>query len=183
VLFKKQELQLLDYMNNAIAYMEGGRYRAVNRRMACPLLKSILTFLEPSNSGPKAYIGISHAGAIKPLLAILNVFASINRIEFSLKESFCDRTDDDWNVSKNVPFNSNFNFVLYERNASAKGETCQEADQMIGSKTDQYFVLTLLNERPIELENCSQILCPWSEFKEHLTQLSEDCDLKKICNV
>lgn len=183
--FTPDELRLLEYIENATAYLEDGRHRAVNRRMACPLVNSIVSFLRPNRTGPHTFVGISHAGAIKPLLATLNTHAWFSKIDFDLKASYCQRKPDAWDLSVHVSFNSNFNFVLYERkhrNASIESQ-CAECHKWIGNKTDQYFVLTLFNERPIALDGCSQMLCPWSEFEAQFNRLSADCDLNQICNV
>ena len=165
--FSNQELSLLEYYFNVKAFLEDGGGRQVNRRMACPLVRKIADFLDPTDRNvPKhTYLGFSHAGAMKPLLTLLQLHSDLPSFDFNLQPGFCDRANDTWNVSLDVSFNSHLVFVLYKDNAS-----------------DSFKVLTLFNQQPVHLKDCD-ILCPWTQFERFFDFLAQDCDLGKICNV
>lgn len=105
-----------------------------------------------------------HAETILPLYAILGLYKDEQPL---LADNYLQQKKRKFLSSLICPFSANIGFVIYD---------CQSDSQV----EDRFAVSVLVNEVPIHLPGCEEILCPLSKFQQLYSHISS-CNFSDIC--
>ncbi|XP_053206141.1 multiple inositol polyphosphate phosphatase 1-like [Panonychus citri] len=168
--FTKRELKVLESREDIEHYYKNGPGFKLNRKMACPLIADLYESVERAINIPEnrtTYLYFSHAGAMSRLWSTLDIFDKL-----SLNENFCPDGKREWQTSLILPFNVNFDVVLYR--CSEDHETTDPSD---------YKLLTMINGVPIEIDQCDDPFCSATKFLKEYKSMARTCDLDELCKL
>lgn len=177
--FSKQELRLIELLEDVDDYFGDAYGREVNQKAPCPVAHDLVSRIEGIVEGreptARTFLRFSHAGAIKQLISYFGLFDQLNT-DLPSSSSSCesdkwDSRSRDWRSSLISPFSANIQFILYDCNPSGNS----------GSRID-YRLLTLLQESPVTVRGCGSEWCPLDQFLAQYRS-SQQCNLKKICRI
>ncbi|XP_015794302.1 multiple inositol polyphosphate phosphatase 1 isoform X2 [Tetranychus urticae] len=169
-LFTKKELRALETREDLKHYYKNGPGLYLNHQMPCPLIGDLYRAVIKGIAQPEnktTYLYFSHAGAISRLWAALGLF---NKLE--LDDNFCPNGDRQWRTSLILPFNVNFDGVLYR---------CTE--NIESTNPSDYKLLTMINGFPVKIDRCDDPMCNASQFLKSYEIMTETCDLDQICHL
>lgn len=178
--FSKQELRLIELLEDVDDYFGDAYGREVNQKAPCPVARDLVSrieaIVERREPNPKrTFLRFSHAGAIKQLISYFGLFDQLNTdlppTSSSCESDKWDSRSRDWRSSLISPFSANIQFILYDCNPTGNS----------GSRID-YRLLTLLQESPVTVRGCGGELCPLDQFLAQYRS-SYQCNLKKICRI
>lgn len=182
--FSKQELRLIELLEDLDDYFGDAYGRDVNQKAPCTVARDLLSRIDSivgqqqeDRSTKRTFLRFSHAGAIKQLISYFGLFEQIN-MDLPSESSSCesDKWDSrrgDWRSSLISPFSANIQFILYN---------CSSTENA-GSGID-YRLLSLLQERPVVVRGCASDLCPLDQFlAQYRSSQQQQCNLKKICRI
>jgi len=161
--FSTDDLKVLEYNADIDDYYKDSYGNEINAKQACPVVKYIVDLFKfyEERKRSKVALHFSHSGALKKVYAAFGLFRDDRPLT---ADDFCALNSRKWRSSHVSPFNTNIVFVLYQ---------CGE----------EYKVMTLHNENPVVIDGCDSVLCPLQKFKEKYKPVSQDCDIKRICNI
>ena len=178
--FSKQELRLIELLEDVDDYFGDSYGREVNQKAPCSVARDLVQRIHSivghgSEAKARTFLRFSHAGAIKQLISYFGLFDQLNT-DLPSPSSSCesdkwDSRSQDWRSSLISPFSANIQFILY--NCSSSGNS--------GSGID-YRLLSLLQESPVTVRGCDSELCPLDQFLARYRS-AEQCNLKKICRI
>lgn len=167
-LFSKEDFQVLEYIIDLQSYMIGGHGRAINQRMACPVLVDLIEHLDESKGAPDRLITslqFSHSGIFKRLYAMFGLFkefgSSLCRSSFQCLN--------EWRSSLILPFLANIKFLLY--------------DCSTGPNSPDYRLMVKIQEHFVKIDGCDDLLCPLDSFMSRYRSEAQQCDLDEICRI
>ena len=188
-LFTDRELELMNLQDDIDDY-HSDAYGAdpIVYKSACTVIKEAVNFIDTANSNTNTYksnafrkvaLRFSHAGAMKPLIALLDLFKD-NRQTFDV-ESMSPSTRRLWRSSEVSPFAANVIFVALVKNnpqGSQYGFRTEITDRDIQ-------IVTLVQERAHRIDHCrgdSEFMCSLSNFKLRFAEQLHKCDLNRMCS-
>ncbi|XP_042150653.1 multiple inositol polyphosphate phosphatase 1-like [Ixodes scapularis] len=175
-LFRKEDLQLLEYAGDLDDYYKDGYGHERNSAQACGVIGEFVSRIEERVGTTtcddsrrrrrelKASLYFSHAGAIKKLMTRLGIHKDKEPLT---ADAYCDaRKTREWRSSFYAPFTANLGIVLFRCEGSPP-----------------YKVVALLNEKVVRIDGCPDDVCPLTDFlKTSGVVRSSCCDLEKICD-
>lgn len=172
-LFAKSDLATIEYLNDLDDYF-GDAYGAssmVKVSSACSVVHDFWNKVQSlksksNNVKGHSYLRFSHAGAMKPLIAFLEIAKDKKPLE-----SLSENNDRRWRSSLLSPFAANVAFVVLK------------------DKDDDLYIMTLLQEIPVSVKGCHDEekkdlpMCKLKKFTKKLGKEAEKCDLAKLCRI
>ncbi|XP_054270197.1 multiple inositol polyphosphate phosphatase 1-like [Macrosteles quadrilineatus] len=158
--FTEQELKILEYREDLLYYYKHGPGMDINIKVACPLLRDMILRLNATvnqqNGTTPVVIYFTHNGMFERFLSRLGLLNN----SVPLTAQFDYNNTRGWRLAKYIPFAANLAVTLHN---------C----------TDGFKVAMYLNEKPLELENCTNGLCDWHTLydKYHDIINSSTCNL------
>ncbi|XP_077285576.1 multiple inositol polyphosphate phosphatase 1-like [Arctopsyche grandis] len=162
--FTKDQLRLLEYIEDLKSYYETGYGNELNKKIGCLPLKDMMDKFtrmidHPDQDQPKASIYFTHSKAIQTLLTSLGIaHDSVPLLADNYHTPNVQRRK--WKTSLIDPFASNLVAVLYR---------C--------SQDEKHRVMFFLNERPVEFDDCKVGLCTWEVVQKKYGAASKQCNL------
>lgn len=163
--FKKDDLKILEYLEDLKYYYNHGYGYELNYKQACPPVRDIVNHYRDIMAGKAtdtAALRFSHSGMMLKVLARLNLFHDRRPLT---ADNYKKQKERQWRTSLIDSFSSNVAFVL----AQCEG--------------NEYKVATFLQEKPLRLPGCSANLCPVHEFMTQYANIADGCDVPKVCQL
>lgn len=159
-LFTTDELKVMEFGDDIDDYYKDAYGNEINYKQACPVVDFALDLFRTytNTSQSKVLLQFSHAGSIKKVFSIFGLFKDENPLK---ADDICLQ-DRKWRSSFIAPFTANLALVLYDCGTERK-------------------VVAFHNEKPVKLNDCPEILCPFEKFYKTYNPIAEECDLKSIC--
>lgn len=112
-----------------------------------------------------------HAETLAPLITSLGLFNDTVPLK---ADNFNVQQERKFRTSYVLSFASNVMFVLYEcvPEDAAEDEEVDEVD---------YYVKTLVNEKPVIIANCEDYHCPYYKVRDYFNEAVENCHFQKLC--
>lgn len=146
--FSKNNLQVLEYMEDLKYYYDYSNGNDLNKRLACPLVSDMFSRFRDiaegrnkSGAKPVGVFYVSHSGLHVPSLAFLNIRLDSNQLLHDNYEAMLRR---EFMTSQIDPFSANLMAVFYK---------CVQ--------DEENRVMFYLNEFPIRHPDCEGALCSW----------------------
>ncbi|CAG9114499.1 unnamed protein product [Plutella xylostella] len=156
--FDQADIQKLEYYHDLKHYWVDGYGRELTYRQACLSIKTMFKIFSDTKS-PNATFLFAHSGTLLKLLSHMQLYKPREHLRG-------DRMDlgRPWRMSKIDSFGANLAFVLFR---------CKDGDK----------VLTLHQERPVQLPMCDSELCPLQTLLEHFHESIHHCDYNDLCSL
>jgi len=165
-LFSKEDFELIETYYDISSYFDKGYGWDLSYEIACPLVADIVDIMEKKISGSdkitKAYLRFAHAETILPLIARLGLYNDSFKLNWDTDISKLNGRK--WRTSELSTFSANLAFVLYH---------CEN---------NEYKVEVMLNEGQVKFDGCSDIFCPFDQFK-NLFPFIKQCNFDSICGI
>ncbi|XP_014252447.1 multiple inositol polyphosphate phosphatase 1-like isoform X2 [Cimex lectularius] len=157
--FNKKDFKVIEYGEELKYYWKDGYGFDINHKQACPLIHDIFSKLSDRFN---ATFYFTHSGTVLKLLSHLGLYKD----EFQLMHDTASkiRSNRKWRVSFIDTFGANVVFVLYR---------CG----------DELKVLTMHQERIVQVPGCPKGLCPLRLMKEILVDSIEHCNFTNLCSI
>ncbi|KAG0410834.1 hypothetical protein HPB47_012038 [Ixodes persulcatus] len=154
-LFRKEDLQLLEYASDLDDYYKDGYGQERNSAQACGVIREFVSRIRRRH-GLRASLYFSHAEALKKLMTRLGIHKDHEPLTADV---YCDvREKREWRSSYYSPFTANLG-------------------------RHPYKVVTFLNEKVVRIDGCPHDFCPLTDFLNTTAVVrSRRCDHKKICD-
>lgn len=192
-LFSTQELRFLEYLNDINDYFNEAYGHPDLARSACPLTRDLMASFKAVKRGdrsrakPESHFYFTHSEVLQKLLA-----ASVDleqdpdytpkNVLANLKAGLAPRSRQ-WQTSLFTPFSGNIAFILYEcpRSSQAAGAD-QSASIEFDAADSPFKVVASVNERPIHLDGCSDVVCDLNELlTDSRIDREKRCKMEEIC--
>lgn len=187
-LFTENDLRLYEYLNDIDDFFNQAYGHPDQSRSACPITRDLMAAFkavrraDPSRAQPEAHFYFTHSEVIQKVLA-----ASVDleqdpdymprNILAYLKAGIAPKTRQ-WQTSLFTPFSANLAFILYE--CPKTGD--QEAAVDLDANESPFKVVASLNERPIQLDGCSNVVCDLNQLlTDSRIDREKRCKLEDIC--
>ncbi|XP_022831181.1 multiple inositol polyphosphate phosphatase 1-like [Spodoptera litura] len=174
--FTNEDLKRLEYAEDLDTYYRYGYGSPMNKDVGCTFVKDMMTFFEKhvtnnnqSPLNPRATIHLTEAAMMLMTLTAMGAHQDSAPLTGDNYHSAVVQSRK-WTASTMTPFNANLAAVLYKCTQNGNFQVNEE-----------YQVLFLENERPMNLPGCRVGLCDWSLIKSRYGDLTKNCDLK-FCN-
>lgn len=141
-------MKLFEYAADIEDFYLTGSATALNQRLSCDLVQDMYQKLE---SGPTATAYFTHSTTVNLFLTGLGYAHMDTPLRADNYEQMADRI---FLTSKNVPLASNVAAVRYECSSGTK-------------------VQFILNERPLQLDWCTNGLCDWEAVKTRFAHINQ----------
>lgn len=170
--FTREDLKRLEYAEDLETYYKYGYGSTVSEKIGCSIIKDMVDFFKNHaerelRQQPKAMIQLTDYPMILMALTKLGSRqdpAPITGDNYHTNTAQARK----WSSSNMVPFNANIAAVLYKCTTNGNFQI-----------KEQYQVLFLENEKPMNIEGCWVGLCDWSAVKSKFDP--DKCDLQ-FCN-
>lgn len=195
-LFSSNELRFFEYLNDIDDYFNLAYGHPDLARSACPVTRDLMASFKAVKRGdrsrtrPESHFYFSHSEVIQKILA-----ASVDlehdpeytprNVLANLKAGLAPRSRQ-WQTSLFTPFSANLAFILYEcpksNQASTSASTDESANIEFDATDSPFKVVASLNERPIRLDGCSDVVCDLNELlTDSRIDREKRCKMEEIC--
>ncbi|XP_058795152.1 multiple inositol polyphosphate phosphatase 1-like [Phymastichus coffea] len=159
--FTKEEMKVLEYLEDLDYYYYSGPGRDINAMLGCPLVQDMFNHfkeLEQGSSGneTKGIFYFGHTITMQTLLAALGIGRDPDPIR---ADNYHSKQDRNFRTSKLSSFASNLVVIFYR---------CSDA-------RSPNQVMFYLNEEPLQIEGCQVGLCPWEYLKQRFGGIVNGC--------
>lgn len=178
-LFSEDDLKFLDYKEDIDDYFNQALYGRDLYESPCKLTLDIVRKMRAESDAPnhetkpKAFYHFAHAETIQRFLAhIAQAQLADEEIEPSKANDYLNHPENphylQWRSGLLSPFSANIAFSLYQ---------CH-------GPSPTFKVVAALNERPIRIDRCSDVICPLDQFFNSSEGVNwARCNYNEICKV
>ncbi|XP_071444237.1 multiple inositol polyphosphate phosphatase 1 [Hetaerina americana] len=170
--FSKEELKVLEYMQDLRYYYEAGYGHDINIKLGCPLVKDMVDRFRAlakeledgkrssgtRNEQPRGIFYFTHTKALLMLLARLGIAEDEQKLTHTDYRSARER---EWQTSQLSPFSANLVMVFYNCHGSQR----------------EPQVMMYLQGRKVNYKGCRVGLCNWKYLEDKLGPIADKCDL------
>ncbi|XP_043280384.1 multiple inositol polyphosphate phosphatase 1 [Venturia canescens] len=160
--FSKEELNVMEYMEDLYYYYAIGNGRKMNAQLGCPILQDMYNNFKQLERGnltgkPRGVFYFTHTFT---LLSLFTAMGIANDPEPLLASNYRQMTKRQFRTSFIAPFNANLVAVFYR---------CKNPDA-------PNKVMFYLQEKPLMFEGCQVGLCDWEYLKNKFSNVFSECD-------
>lgn len=196
-IFTPADLKLLEYYDDIHDYYAVHNDKSMVRS-ACAVMSELFSFINSSITGrneSSTILRFSHSGAIRPLLAYLGLFHNFGSNKGKDHADYClnGPIQREWRTSFISPFAANVAFILLKKDQQSgspvgyNGSSDSVSGGSVGyngssDPVSQFKVLTLVQEVPVKVGGCKELLCPLNEFIQSFSESVRKCNVQAICS-
>ncbi|XP_011496891.1 PREDICTED: multiple inositol polyphosphate phosphatase 1-like [Ceratosolen solmsi marchali] len=167
-IFNKQELKILEYLEDLNHFYYTGPGREINKKLGCPLVKDMFEHFRNLESGhdenePKGIFYFSHTVTLQNFMAALDIDKDSTPL---LASNYHSVTRRHYRTSMHGAFGTNIVAVFYR---------CSDVHS-------PNKVMFYINEIPLLMDGCKVGLCDWEFLKERFGRTAEECNLNFCFN-
>ncbi|KAJ8728327.1 hypothetical protein PYW08_016712 [Mythimna loreyi] len=174
--FTREDLKRLEYAEDLAAYYKYGYGNPLNKDVGCTTVKDFMSFFEnyvgkdekPANV-PRAVIQLTESPSLLTTLTAMGAHLDTAPLTGDNYHSALVQSRK-WTTSNISPYNANLVAVLHKCTQNGNFQV-----------NEDYQVLFLENERPLDIAGCRVGLCDWSLVKNRFGDVANKCDLQ-FCN-
>ncbi|XP_047529679.1 multiple inositol polyphosphate phosphatase 1-like isoform X1 [Vanessa atalanta] len=172
--FSKDDLKRLEYAEDLETYYKYGYGTPMNQQLGCTGIKDMMDFFKThveraAPQQPRARVQLADAAQLLLALAAAGARRDAAPLTGDNYHSAVAQARK-WSASAMAPFSGNFAAVLYKCTPNSNLQI-----------NDQYQVLFMENERPLNLEDCRVGLCNYTFVKNRFGLIADNCNLD-FCN-
>ncbi|XP_045448837.1 multiple inositol polyphosphate phosphatase 1-like [Melitaea cinxia] len=172
--FTKEDLKRLEYAEDLETYYKYGYGTPMNQQIGCTGVKDMMDFFKihvdkDTPQQPRSSVRLATAPALLLALGALGArrdSAPLTADNYHSAVALARR----WTSSTIAPFNANLAAVLYKCTPNSNLQI-----------NEQYQVLFMENEKPMNLEECRVGLCNYTFVKNRFGLIADNCNLD-FCN-
>jgi len=165
-LFDKVAAEKMEYYNDIVAYWQNGYGVPISYQSSCVLFQDAVAVLDQVVQGKttqKAYMRFAHAETLMPFLAILGLFNDSYPLRYNSSDAEIQNRQ--WRTSQISCYTANIAMLLYSCPATSS----------------PFRVKLLHNEAEYQVPGCSDMYCPYTEFKS-LYSAALNYNFQTMCN-
>ncbi|XP_076275290.1 multiple inositol polyphosphate phosphatase 2 [Rhynchophorus ferrugineus] len=160
-LFTKEDLLILEYLEDLKYYWIDGYGHELTYKQACPAIGDMINHLNSSEQFPKVVAYFTHSGTLLKLLAHLGLYKDTEPLT---ADNFHKMNDRKWKTSLIDSFGTNLAFITFNCNNGHK-------------------ILALHQENIVRLPPCADTdLCDFNYFMDYYSGSIESCDFNSMCD-
>lgn len=187
-LFSEQDLKFFEYFDDIEDYYKDAFFDSDQAKSACAINAAMMDSIDAAtrqSTGTQTHLHFTHSQIIRKLLAAS--FELFEDVGYSAEEVANHLrlgtvpAHRNWRTSLFTPFSANLLFTLYECDPKYSSS---DGNRIIQVNDQGFVVVASLNEHPVLMERCSDVVCDLNVFKKSKFGKiadKDDCDLRKIC--
>ncbi|XP_050393592.1 multiple inositol polyphosphate phosphatase 1 [Patella vulgata] len=189
-LFDDEDNEIMQYWSDLKKYYKNGPAYRITGEQSCPLVAELFTIMDDviavierteEDKDVEGYLlgnmMFGHAETLGPLYAALGLFN--DTIPLTSK-NYHEQKNRLFRTSEILPFSANIMFILYE--CEENEELLNDEEEEDDNPDDDYRIQLFVNEKPMLIPGCKNLLCPYTDVREWYSDISDDCHFDYLCD-